>query len=113
MALWRIDAVVGVYTWSGLRAVRDVLYLASISGGTPRRSIEAWTSRLVGPDDVPRTVFPWMRQRITDAFVSDDHLGFTLPATLRAGAHGVQIVHESHRSINQRIHDLVDSAAAQ
>jgi 8-oxo-dGTP pyrophosphatase MutT (NUDIX family) len=66
----RIDAVVGVYTWSGLRAVGDVLYLASISGGAPRRSIEAWTSRLVSPDDVPRTVFPWMRQRITDAFAS-------------------------------------------
>jgi len=63
----RIDAVVGVYTWSGLRAVGDVLYLASISGGAPRRSIEAWTSRLVGPDDVPRTVFPWIRQRVRDA----------------------------------------------
>jgi len=65
-----IDAVVGVYTWGGLRSVGDVLYLASITGGAPRRSIEAWTSRLVRPDDVPRTVFPWMRQRIIDAFAT-------------------------------------------
>ena len=63
-----IDAVVGVYTWGGLRSVGDVLYLASIRGGAPRRSLEAWTSRLVSPESVPRTVFPWMRQRIIDAF---------------------------------------------
>jgi 8-oxo-dGTP pyrophosphatase MutT (NUDIX family) len=65
-----IQGVVGVYTWGGLRSVGDVLYLASISGGAPRRSLEAWASRLVRPENVPRTVFPWMRQRIVDAFAS-------------------------------------------
>jgi 8-oxo-dGTP pyrophosphatase MutT (NUDIX family) len=63
----RIDGVVGVYTWAGLRTVGDVLYLASVAGGSPRRSLEAWASRFVTPETLPRTLFPWMRQRIIDA----------------------------------------------
>ncbi|MFN2582061.1 MAG: NUDIX hydrolase [Candidatus Dormibacteria bacterium] len=62
-----ITALAGVYTWSGLRTVADVLYVGEVSGGSARRSIEAWASRFVAPDELPRTLFPWLRQRITDA----------------------------------------------
>lgn len=65
-----IERVVGVYTWGGLRSAGDVLYLASITGGGPRRSLEAWALRLVPPQRVPRTTFPWMRRRIEDAFAA-------------------------------------------
>jgi 8-oxo-dGTP pyrophosphatase MutT (NUDIX family) len=64
----RIDRVVGVYTWGGLRNAGDVLYLAAIVGGRPRRSLEAWALHHVAPDEIPRTLFPWMRQRVLDAF---------------------------------------------
>jgi 8-oxo-dGTP pyrophosphatase MutT (NUDIX family) len=63
----RIDGVVGVYTWAGLRTVGDVLYRAAVVGGAPRRSVEAWAHRFVTPDTLPRTLFPWMGQRIVDA----------------------------------------------
>ena len=66
----RIDGLVGVYTWNGLRRTGDVLYRASITGGAPRRSIEAWASRLFATEHLPRTLFPWMRQRVADAFAS-------------------------------------------
>jgi len=67
-----IDGLVGVYTWAGLRTVGDVLYLARVSGGSSRRSLEAWASRFVTPSTLPRTLFPWMRQRITDALAAAD-----------------------------------------
>ena len=66
----RITGLAGVYTWSGLRTVGDVLYLGEVSGGAPRRSFEAWASRFVSLDDLPRTLFPWQRQRITDALAA-------------------------------------------
>lgn len=62
-----ITALAGVYTWAGLRTVGDALYVGELSGGEARRSIEAWSTRFFAPDRLPRTVFPWMRQRITDA----------------------------------------------
>ena len=63
----RITGLVGVYTWVGLRTVGDVLYLGEITGGAPRRSIEAWTQRFMSSDHLPRTVFPWVRLRVIDA----------------------------------------------
>lgn len=66
----RIRALVGVYTWAGLRSAGDVVYLGEIDGGRPRRSIEAWTSRMVDVDHLPRTLFPWQHQRIADAVAS-------------------------------------------
>lgn len=63
-----ITALAGVYTWHGLRTVGDVLYIGTVAGGEPRRSLEAWASRFVAPDALPRTLFPWLRRRIFDAF---------------------------------------------
>ncbi|MBV8196102.1 MAG: NUDIX domain-containing protein [Candidatus Dormibacteraeota bacterium] len=63
----RIVSLVGVYTWSGLRTVGDVLYVGEITGGRSRRSLEAWATRFVGLDELPRTLFPWLRQRIADS----------------------------------------------
>lgn len=62
-----VRGMVGVYSWSGLRSVADAVYLGEIAGGRPRRSLEAWRSMFVSPDQIPRTVFPWCRQRIYDA----------------------------------------------
>ena len=62
-----IDRLVGVYSWKGLRTAGDALYLAHIEAGRQRRNLEAWSSRLVLPDALPRTTFPWFRQRIADA----------------------------------------------
>jgi 8-oxo-dGTP diphosphatase len=65
-----IDGLVGVYTWKGLRSAGDVLYLGHITGGRPRRSLEAWATRFATPSELPRTAFPWMHQRIADAFAA-------------------------------------------
>src|SRR5262249_18708369 len=63
----RITHLVGVYTWSGLRRVGDVLYAGEVVGGAASRSLEAWATRFVAADDLPRTLFPWFRRRIRDA----------------------------------------------
>ena len=63
----RITGLAGVYSWAGLRTVGDVLYLGEVTGGRSRRSLEAWASRFSAEDELPRTLFPWLRQRITDA----------------------------------------------
>lgn len=63
----RIRALVGVYTWAGLRSAGDVVYLGEIDGGRRRRSLEAWASRMVDVEHLPRTLFPWQHQRVADA----------------------------------------------
>ncbi|MGA8362078.1 MAG: NUDIX domain-containing protein [Candidatus Dormiibacterota bacterium] len=63
----RIAGIVGVYSWRGLRSAGDVVYLGEVIGGTPRRSLEAWALRMAAPDALPRTVFPWIRERARDA----------------------------------------------
>ena len=83
----RIRGLVGVYTWSGLRSAGDVLYLGTIEGGRPRRSIEAWAVRMVDLEHLPRTLFPWYHQRLRDAFAS---------ASGAAPVHRVQTVTMHH-----------------
>lgn len=63
----RIAGIVGVYSWRGLRSAGDVVYLGEVTGGAPRRSLEAWALRMASPGALPRTVFPWMRDRVRDA----------------------------------------------
>ncbi len=63
----RVLGLVGVYTWEGLRSAGDAVFLGELTGGRARRSIEAWSVRLFAPDDLPRTIFPWCRERIGDA----------------------------------------------
>ncbi|MGA7989645.1 MAG: NUDIX domain-containing protein [Candidatus Dormiibacterota bacterium] len=63
----RITGIVGVYSWRGLRSAGDVVYLGEITGGAPRRSLESWAVRMRAPERLPRTVFPWIRERVRDA----------------------------------------------
>jgi 8-oxo-dGTP pyrophosphatase MutT (NUDIX family) len=63
----RVLDLVGVYTWEGLRSAGDAVFLGEITGGRARRSIEAWSVRLFASDELPRTIFPWCRERIHDA----------------------------------------------
>lgn len=67
----RIIGLIGVYTWQGLRHVGDALYCGEVVGGSAKRNLEAWTSRFVDGDHVPRTIFPWYRQRVADALEYD------------------------------------------
>lgn len=59
--------LVGVYTWEGLRSAGDAVFLAEISGGDRHWNLEAWVCKFVTPIDLPRTLFPWCRERIMDA----------------------------------------------
>ncbi len=63
----RVAGTVGVYSWRGLRSAGDVVFLGEVVGGAPRRSLEAWSMRMSAPDHLPRTVFPWIRERARDA----------------------------------------------
>ncbi len=63
----RVVGLVGVYTWEGLRAAGDALYVGRLSGGARRWSVEAWEVRSFPLDRLPRTLFPWEHQRIRDA----------------------------------------------
>lgn len=66
----RICGVAGVYTWGGLRSSGDVVFIGEIAGGRPRRSIEALAARFVTAEELPRTTFPWVHQRVADALRS-------------------------------------------
>jgi 8-oxo-dGTP pyrophosphatase MutT (NUDIX family) len=66
----RLTGLVGVYTWDGLRSSGDVVFRAEIYGGRLRRSIEGLMARYVTVETIPRTAFPWMRQRVADALES-------------------------------------------
>jgi 8-oxo-dGTP pyrophosphatase MutT (NUDIX family) len=66
----RLRGISGVYTWGGLRASGDVVYIGEIIGGRSRRSIEALATRFVSAAELPRTTFPWVRQRVADALRS-------------------------------------------
>jgi 8-oxo-dGTP pyrophosphatase MutT (NUDIX family) len=82
----RIAGIVGVYSWRGLRSAGDVVYLGEVIGGAPRRSLEAWALRMTAPDALPRTVFPWIRERVRDAVeVADgaDAVHRLQPVTIR------------------------------
>jgi 8-oxo-dGTP pyrophosphatase MutT (NUDIX family) len=63
----RIAGIVGVYSWRGLRSAGDVVFLGQVIGGRPRRSLESWALRMAPPERLPRTVFPWVRDRVADA----------------------------------------------
>jgi hypothetical protein len=72
----RIVALVGVYTWNGLRSSGDVLFRGEIIGGRRRRSLEGLATRRVTAGQVPRTAFPWIAQRVSDAI---DNAGGAAP----------------------------------
>jgi 8-oxo-dGTP pyrophosphatase MutT (NUDIX family) len=64
----RLLGIVGVYRWAGLRRTADAVYLVEAVGGTPRRTLESVSQRFVRRSRYPRAVFPWIPQRIEDAF---------------------------------------------
>ena len=68
----RIRGLVGVYSWSGLRNAADAVFLAEVAGGAPRFSIEALRSIFVTAEAIPRTAFPWSRQRVYDALARSE-----------------------------------------
>jgi len=67
----RVVGLVGVYSWAGLRHSADAVYLGAVEGGRERRSLEAWATRWVEADQLPRTAFPWIRERVEDALRAD------------------------------------------
>jgi 8-oxo-dGTP pyrophosphatase MutT (NUDIX family) len=67
-----IRGLVGVYSWSGLRNAADAVFLAEIAGGQARWSIEALRTIFVSADRIPRTAFPWSRQRVYDALARSE-----------------------------------------
>jgi 8-oxo-dGTP pyrophosphatase MutT (NUDIX family) len=67
-----IRGLVGVYSWSGLRNAADAVFLAEIAGGHKRWSIEAMRTVFVSADRIPRTAFPWCRQRVYDALARSE-----------------------------------------
>jgi 8-oxo-dGTP pyrophosphatase MutT (NUDIX family) len=66
----RVTRLAGVYTWRGLRASSDAVYIGEITGGRWRRSLEAVQRRFVTADDMPATTFPWIHQRVADALAA-------------------------------------------
>jgi 8-oxo-dGTP pyrophosphatase MutT (NUDIX family) len=67
-----VRGIVGVYSWSGLRNAADAVFLGEIAGGEARWSIEAWRTVFVSADRIPRTAFPWTRQRVYDALARSE-----------------------------------------
>jgi 8-oxo-dGTP diphosphatase len=68
----RVNALVGVYSWAGLRRQADALFLVEPVGGQVRRSLEALRVRWVDAATLPRAIFPWCPLRIRDALAMVD-----------------------------------------
>jgi 8-oxo-dGTP pyrophosphatase MutT (NUDIX family) len=66
----RVLRLSGVYTWAGLRAASDAVYVGEVTGGQWRRSVEAIRHRWVTLDELPSTTFPWITARVADALAS-------------------------------------------
>jgi len=66
----RVVGLAGVYTWEGWRRCGDAVFVGEIEGGALRRSIESLRTRFVAADDLPRTTFPWVPQRVADALAA-------------------------------------------
>ncbi|HVC38856.1 MAG TPA: NUDIX domain-containing protein [Candidatus Dormibacteraeota bacterium] len=62
-----IERLTGYYRFTGLRRDTDVVFRARAVGGRVRRSREAWRIEWFPADRLPRSLFPWYRQRIADA----------------------------------------------
>lgn len=62
-----VERIVGYYRFTGIRHDTDVVFRARAVGGRLQRSREAWRLRWVEPDRLPRSLFPWYRERISDA----------------------------------------------
>ncbi len=62
-----VEQLIGYYRFTGIRHDTDVVFRARPVGGTLRRSREAWKLSWVDPGTLPRSLFPWYRQRIHDA----------------------------------------------
>jgi 8-oxo-dGTP pyrophosphatase MutT (NUDIX family) len=67
-----IRGLVGVYSWSGLRNAADAVFLAEVAGGHARWSLESLRTIYVTADGIPRTAFPWCRQRVYDALARSE-----------------------------------------
>lgn len=65
-----VGGLAGVYSFDGLRRGGDAVYWGTLSGGRPRRTIEAVRTRWFAPDALPPTIFPWFRQRAVDALAA-------------------------------------------
>lgn len=62
-----VERLVGYYRFTGIRHDTDVVFRARAVAGRLKTSREAWKLRWVDPDQLPRSLFPWYRQRIQDA----------------------------------------------
>jgi len=67
-----VRGLVGVYSWSGLRNAADAVFLAEIDGGARRWSLESLRAVFAPADGIPRTAFPWCRQRVYDALARSE-----------------------------------------
>jgi len=62
-----VERMVGYYRFTGIRHDTDVVFRARAVGGRLQRSREAWRLRWVEPERLPRSLFPWYRERVSDA----------------------------------------------
>lgn len=62
-----VDRLIGYYRFTGIRRATDVVFRARVIGGGLQPSREAWRLRWVDPEELPRSLFPWYRERIADA----------------------------------------------
>jgi 8-oxo-dGTP diphosphatase len=90
-----VERLTGYYRFTGLRRSTDAVFRAHPVGGRLRRSREAWRLEWVAPDHLPGSLFPWYRDRITDALgpiaaappVRIQHVGLGT-----VGRHGVALL---------------------
>ncbi len=67
-----VQRLCGRYRFRGLRQDWDLVFRAQVVGGRPRRTREAVRIRWFLPDRLPRSIFPWYRQRIQDALADPE-----------------------------------------
>lgn len=89
--------LVGYYRFTGIRHATDVVFRARRVGGKLQRGREAWQLRWVEPDQLPRSLFPWYRQRIQDALAPAPESPFERVQPVGVGSvgrHGVELLRD-------------------
>ncbi|MGA2872116.1 MAG: NUDIX domain-containing protein [Candidatus Dormibacteria bacterium] len=69
-----VERLIGYYQFTGIRRDLDVVFRCRPVGGRPKTGREAWHLAWVAPARLPRSLFPWYRQRIADALLPESVL---------------------------------------
>jgi 8-oxo-dGTP pyrophosphatase MutT (NUDIX family) len=100
-----VQRLIGYYQFTGIRRDVDVVFRCRPVGGRIKTSREAWHLAWMEPGQLPRSLFPWYRQRIADALLPESALPLERTQHVGLGTvwlHGLALVFDLGGSVLPR-----------